>query len=78
MVTHSSGNHAQAVALAAAMHGPAYIVMPTDAPPVKRAAVEGYGGRVHPCRHPERREMTAEAIREKTGSTSFRHMTIPM
>ncbi len=71
VVTHSSGNHAQAVALAAAMHGiPAYIVMPSDAPPVKRAAVEGYGGKVHPCEpNLKARETTAEAVRAETGST---------
>src|SRR5919197_2027376 len=43
--THSSGNHAQALALAARLRGiPAYIVMPDNAPAVKRAAVAGYGG----------------------------------
>ena len=45
VVTHSSGNHAQALALAARVRGiPAYIVMPRTAPGVKKAAVEGYGG----------------------------------
>src|SRR5215510_8162772 len=43
--THSSGNHAQALALAAKLRGiPAYIVMPENAPQVKKAAVAGYGG----------------------------------
>jgi threo-3-hydroxy-L-aspartate ammonia-lyase len=43
----SSGNHAQAVAHSAQMHGvPAMIVMPHDAPPSKRAATEGYGAEV--------------------------------
>ena len=47
VVTHSSGNHAQALALAARLRGiQAYIVMPHTAPEVKRAAVEGYGGRI--------------------------------
>ena len=47
VVTHSSGNHAQALALAAKMRGiTAYVVMPNNASPVKRRAVEGYGGRV--------------------------------
>src|SRR5262245_2096385 len=46
VVTHSSGNHAQALALAAKLRGiPATIVMPRNAPPVKRRAVEGYGAR---------------------------------
>ena len=50
VVTHSSGNHAQALALAARVRGvPAYIVMPRTAPAVKKAAVEGYGGIVTLC-----------------------------
>ena len=45
--TVSSGNHAQAVALAAQLHGvPAVVVMPSDAPTIKRAAVEGYGAEI--------------------------------
>ena len=44
VVTYSSGNHGQAIALAAALHDiPAVIVMPDDAPAVKRAATLGYG-----------------------------------
>ena len=43
--THSSGNHAQALALAARLRGiPAYIVMPENAPSVKKKAVAAYGG----------------------------------
>ena len=43
--THSSGNHAQALALAAKLRDiPAYIVMPRNAPKVKKEAVAGYGG----------------------------------
>jgi len=50
VVTHSSGNHAQALALAARVRGiPAYIVMPRTAPAVKKAAVEGYGGIITEC-----------------------------
>ena len=50
VVTHSSGNHAQALALAARMRGiPATIVMPSNAPAVKRAAVAGYGAEIVPC-----------------------------
>jgi threonine dehydratase/serine racemase len=50
VVTHSSGNHAQALALAARERGvPAYVVMPRTAPAVKKAAVEGYGGRITEC-----------------------------
>ena len=44
VVTHSSGNHAQALALSAKLQGiPAYIVMPAHAPKVKRNAVLEYG-----------------------------------
>ncbi|NUQ79089.1 MAG: pyridoxal-phosphate dependent enzyme [Polyangiaceae bacterium] len=50
VATHSSGNHAAALALAARLRGiPAYIVMPTSSPAVKRDAVEGYGGRITWC-----------------------------
>ncbi len=50
VVTHSSGNHAQAVALAGQLLGiPVCVVMPHTAPPIKRAATEGYGARVVPC-----------------------------
>ena len=50
VATHSSGNHAQALALAAAMRGiPAYIVMPRNAPAVKQGAVAGYGGIITLC-----------------------------
>lgn len=71
VVTHSSGNHAQALALAAKMRGiPAYIVMPSNASPVKRRAVEGYGGRVIECVPTlEARESTAAAVRAETGAT---------
>src|SRR5271166_6793225 len=47
VVTHSSGNHAQALALAAKLRGiAAHIVMPRGASAVKRRAVQEYGGRV--------------------------------
>ncbi|MBI5488841.1 MAG: pyridoxal-phosphate dependent enzyme [Deltaproteobacteria bacterium] len=50
VATHSSGNHAQALARAARNRGvAAHIVMPDNAPAVKRAAVAGYGGRIVPC-----------------------------
>ncbi len=71
VVTHSSGNHAQALALAARLRGiPAYIVMPSNAPEVKRAAVEGYGGRVTLCEPTLRaREENAARIVADTGAT---------
>jgi threo-3-hydroxy-L-aspartate ammonia-lyase len=47
VVTASSGNHAQALSLSAALHGiPATILMPEDAPASKAAATEGYGARI--------------------------------
>src|SRR5919197_1425054 len=50
VATHSSGNHAQALALAARLRGiPAHIVMPRTAPAVKKAAVAGYGGEITLC-----------------------------
>lgn len=70
VVTHSSGNHAQALALAARERGiPAYIVMPKTAPAVKRAAVEGYGGQVTQCEpNLADRERTANELVAKTGA----------
>ena len=71
VVTHSSGNHAQALALAARVRGiPAYIVMPRTAPAVKKSAVEGYGGLVTLCEPTlAAREETAARLAEQTGST---------
>ena len=71
VVTHSSGNHGAALALAAAVRGiPVWVVMPHDAPRVKREAVAGYGAEVVFC------EPTAEAraaacarLVEETGAT---------
>jgi threonine dehydratase/serine racemase len=71
VVTHSSGNHAQAVALAAKLRGiPAYIVMPEDAPTVKRAAVAEYGAEIHDCPpNLVARETSAAALVAATGAT---------
>ena len=71
VVTHSSGNHAQALAKAAALHDiPAYVVMPSTAPIVKKNAVLGYGGRVTECEPTlEARLTTCEAVRQQTGAT---------
>ncbi|MBI5823438.1 MAG: pyridoxal-phosphate dependent enzyme [Chloroflexi bacterium] len=68
--THSSGNHAAALALAAKMRGiPAYIVMPNNAPAVKKNAVAGYGGRITFCEPTlEARESTLDGIRLDTGA----------
>lgn len=69
--THSSGNHAQALALAARIRGiPAYIVMPSTAPAVKRAAVAGYGGKITFCEPTlEAREATLAQVVAETGAT---------
>lgn len=71
VATHSSGNHAQALAIAARMRGvPAHIVMPEDAPAAKRAAVIGYGGQVTTCAPTlEARETTLDAVVAETGAT---------
>ncbi len=71
VVTHSSGNHAQAVAAAAALHGAAaWIVMPRTALPVKRQAVAGYGATIIDCEPTlADREKTARRIQDETGAT---------
>lgn len=71
VVTHSSGNHAQALALAAKMRGiPAYIVMPSNSNPIKRAGVIEYGGKVIDCEpNQAARESTAARIMKETGAT---------
>lgn len=68
---HSSGNHAQALALAAKLRGiPAYIVMPNNAPQVKKDAVAGYGGQITFCEPTlEARETTLAKIANETGAT---------
>ncbi|MGD8453882.1 MAG: pyridoxal-phosphate dependent enzyme [Phycisphaerae bacterium] len=71
VVTHSSGNHAQALALAASLRGAAaHVVMPRTAPAVKRRAVEGYGARVYPCEPTlAARESLAAQVIADTGAT---------
>src|SRR5437867_10683349 len=70
VVTHSSGNHAQALALAAKLRGiPAHIVMPSNATPVKRRAVEGYGAHVVECEPTlSAREVTVAEVQKRTGA----------
>ncbi len=70
VVTHSSGNHAQALALAARVRGiPAHIVMPHTAPAVKKEAVIGYGGRVVECEPtPAARQQMADKVAAETGA----------
>ena len=70
VATHSSGNHAAAMALAARFRGiPAYIVMPRTAPPVKKKAVEGYSAEITFCEPTlQAREAGLEAVVERTGA----------
>lgn len=70
VATHSSGNHAAALALAATIRGiDAHIVMPDNAPEVKRAAVAGYGGKITFCEPTlAAREATIARIVERTGA----------
>jgi threonine dehydratase len=69
--THSSGNHAAALALAARNAGvPAYIVMPRNAPEIKKLAVAGYDGIITYCEPTlEARESTMAMVQQKTGCT---------
>jgi len=71
VVTHSSGNHGAALAAAARLRGiTAYVVMPENAPPVKRSAVVGYGATVYDCRPTlADRESTASRVIAETGAT---------
>ncbi len=68
VVTHSSGNHAAALAFAAGIRGiPCTVVMPDDAQPVKVQAVRGYGAEVIFC-PPSAREATCEEVRRRSGA----------
>ncbi|HYJ38189.1 MAG TPA: pyridoxal-phosphate dependent enzyme [Chitinophagaceae bacterium] len=70
VATHSSGNHAQAIAFAARQVGTkAYIVMPNNSPKVKVEAVKGYGAEITFCEpNQQARESTLQAIVERTGA----------
>jgi threonine dehydratase len=70
VVTHSSGNHAQALSLAASIRKiPAYVVMPHNAPNVKKDAVKAYGAEITFCEPTQQdRENTASEIADKTGA----------
>ncbi|WP_234733293.1 threonine ammonia-lyase [Tellurirhabdus bombi] len=70
VTTHSSGNHAQAIAYAARQVGTkAYIVMPRTAPQVKKDAVRGYGAEVIECEPTlEAREEGVREIMERIGA----------
>lgn len=70
VATHSSGNHAAALALAAQMNGiKAHIVMPETSRAIKKAAVKSYGAEITFCKPTlEARETTLDQIVEKTGA----------
>jgi threonine dehydratase len=71
VVTHSSGNHAAALALAARLNNTkAFIVMPENAPSVKKDAVAGYGAEITFCKPTlQSREENCRSIMEKEGAT---------
>ncbi len=70
VATHSSGNHAQAIAYAAREVGTrAYIVMPENSPKVKVDAVRGYGAEIIFCEsNQQARESTLQSVVERTGA----------
>jgi threonine dehydratase len=70
VATHSSGNHAQALARAAELVGiRSFIVMPRTAPEIKRRGVIGYGGEIFECEPTlESRESTLADVVSKTGA----------
>jgi threonine dehydratase len=70
VATHSSGNHAAALSLAAKLKNiPAYIVMPKTAPSIKKEAVSEYNGIITFCEPSQaEREVTLTKIVEKTGA----------
>lgn len=71
--THSSGNHAAALALAAKMRGiAAHIVMPINSPEIKKKAVAGYGAKITFCQPTlQARESTLAQVIEETGATEI-------
>ncbi len=71
VVTYSSGNHGQAIACAARQLGAsAIVVMPSDAPAIKRRATESWGAKIIPYdRARENREAIVQDIADRTGAT---------
>lgn len=80
VVAYSSGNHAQGVALAARLFGiPAVIVMPADAPEIKKANTRAYGAELRLYdRYREEREAIGEAIARERGATLIRPYDEPL
>lgn len=77
VATHSSGNHAAALARAARLRGiPAYIVMPSNSSRTKLRAVEGYGGRITLCAPTAAaREETCARVVAETGAAMIHPFT---
>ncbi len=73
IATHSSGNHAQAIARAAQILGiNAYVVMPRTAPEIKKRGVRGYGGEIFECEPTlQAREATLAEVIKKSGATEI-------
>jgi len=73
IATHSSGNHAQAIARAAKILGiKSYIVMPRTAPEIKKRGVRGYGGEIFECEPTlQARETTLAEVIRQTGATEI-------
>lgn len=73
VATHSSGNHAQALARAAKIIGvPSYIVMPRTAPEIKKRGVRAYGGQIYECEPTlAAREATLADVVAKTGAAEI-------
>jgi threonine dehydratase len=81
IATHSSGNHAQAIALTAQLHQiDAYVVMPSNAPEIKKNATKGYGANVIICEPTlESRQNALDQIIQETGATyipSYDHYNV--
>ena len=79
VVTHSSGNHGAALALAAHTRGiPAHVVVPTGAVKSKLVAIEAYGATLHRCAPTmAAREAAAEQVRAQTGAALVHPFTDP-
>lgn len=73
LATHSSGNHAQAIARAGKMLGvKSFIVMPRTAPEIKKRGVRGYGGEIFECEPTlQAREETLAKVIAKTGASEI-------
>ena len=73
LATHSSGNHAQAIARAGKiLNTPSFIVMPRTAPLIKKKGVQGYGGRIFECESTlQARETMLAQVIANTGATEI-------